>query len=155
MRISVAPTNLFPLGEEPTRISVRINRDLLKVIDPSMVPLEEGDSFTRVARKGRAAINQMTRDVSSALFGPGAETTKLNMDFGWSKPGMGPNGPQMIAHSYMGICFDHRVPKDDPNPRVVELTADEEIDGNVVFNAVEVDTARKDTINSCIVNAQR
>lgn len=61
----------------------------------------------------------------------------------------------MIAHSYMGICFDHRVPKDDPNPRVVELTADEEVDGNVVFNAVEVDTARKDTINSCIVNAVR
>lgn len=73
----------FPPWEEPTRISVRINRDLLKVIDPSMVPLEEGDSFSRVGRKGKAAINQMTRDVSSALFGPGAEVTKLDMGFGW------------------------------------------------------------------------
>ncbi|KAH8747453.1 hypothetical protein F5883DRAFT_583861 [Diaporthe sp. PMI_573] len=152
MSISVAPTSLFPLGEEPTRISVRINRDLLKLIDPSMVPLEEGDSFTRVGRKGRAAINQVTRVVSTALFG--AEVSKLPMDFGWSKPGMGPDGPEIRAHHYVGVCFDHHVTKEVPDPRVLELTADEEIDGNVVFNAVEVDTARRDSINTCVSNAQ-
>ena len=152
MPISVAPTSLFPLGEEPTRISVRINRELLKLIDPSMVPLEEGDSFTRVGRKGKAAINQMTRDVSRVLFG--AEVSKLPMDFGWLKPGMGPDGPEIRAHHYMGICFNHHITKDVPNPRVLELTADEEIDGNIVFYAVEVNTARRDSINTCVSNAQ-
>lgn len=152
MSISVAPNSLFPLGEEPTRVSVRINRDLLKVIDPSMVPLEEGDSFSRVGRKGRAVLNQMTRDVSKILFG--AEVPKLDMGFGWSKPGIGPNGPETIAHHYMGVCFDHHVTEEVPNPKVVELTADEEVDGKVVFHAVEVDTARRDTINSAIRNAQ-
>lgn len=152
MPISVAPTSLFPLGEEPTRISVRINRDLLKLIDPSMVPLEEGDSFTRVGRKGRSAINQMTRDVSRALFG--TEVPKLEMDFGWSKPTMGPDGPENRAHHYIGICFDHHVTEKVPDPRVLELTADEEIAGDIVFDAVEVDTARRDSINACVSNAQ-
>lgn len=117
-----------------------------------MVPLEEWDSFTRVNRKGKAAINQMTRDVSRALFG--AEVSKSSMGFGWSKQVMGPDGPEMRAHHYMGICFDHHVTEQVPNPRVVELTADEETDGNIVFHAVEVDTARRDTINTSIINAQ-
>ena len=38
MPISIAPTNLLPLGDQPTRVSVRVNRDLLKSIDPSMDP---------------------------------------------------------------------------------------------------------------------
>lgn len=117
-----------------------------------MVPLEEGDSFSRVGRKGKAAINQMTRDVSRVLFG--AEVSELPMKFGWSKGVIGPDGPENRAHHYMGICFDHHVTNDIPNPRVLELTADEEIDGNVVFHAVEVDTARRDTVNTCISNAQ-
>ncbi|KAI3395252.1 hypothetical protein diail_1605 [Diaporthe ilicicola] len=152
MTISVAPTSLFPLGEEPTRISVRINRDLLKFIDPSMVPLEEGDSFSRVGRKGRAAMDQMTRDVSRAFFG--TELSKLPMNFGWSKAVMGPDGPENRPHHYLGVCFDHHVTKEVPNPRVLELTADEEIGGDIVFNAVEVDTARRDTVNTSISNAQ-
>lgn len=150
MSISVAPTSLFPLGEEPTRVSVRINRELFKIIDPSMVPLEEGDSFTRVNRKGKAAMNQITRDVSRAIFG--AEVSKLEMGFGWSKHVMGPDGPETRANHYIGICFDHHVTEQVPNPRVVELTADEEIDGNIVFHAVEADTARRDTINTTIIN---
>lgn len=43
MQFSIAPTNLLPLGDQPTRISVRLSRDLLKSIDPSMEPLMEGD----------------------------------------------------------------------------------------------------------------
>jgi hypothetical protein len=142
MPISVAPTTLFPLGEEPTRISVRISRDLLKVVDPSMDPLEESDSFTRTLRKGKAAMNQMARDVSRAIFG--AEVPESPMRFGWPKLG------KREANHYVGICFDHHITEEVPNPRVIELTADEEVDGNVVFSAVEVDTERRDGINRCI-----
>lgn len=119
------------------------------MIDPSVNPLEEEDSFTRVGRKGNAALNQMTHDVSKAIFG--AEVPCLKMSFGWSKPVMGQNR----AHHYMGVCFDHDITKEVTNPRVLELTADEEADGDVIFHAEEVDAARRDHINSCISNAQQ
>lgn len=147
MPISIAPTNLLPLGDEPTRISVRVCRDLFKSLDPSMDPLDEGDSFSRVKRKGKAAIDQVTRDVSMALFG--AESAALPIAFGWSKFNvMGPNGPMTVPHYYIGICFDHHVAAENINPRVLELVADEQlVGGTVIFRAKELDAAERDDIN--------
>lgn len=149
MPIYVAPTSFFPLGEEPTRVSVRINRDLFKLIDLSVDPLEEEDHFTGFGREAIAALNQMTCDVSMAIFG--VDMTPLEMRFGWSKPVMGQNR----AHHYIGVCFDHHVTTEVSNPRVLELTAENEVDGVLVFHAEEVDTARRDQINSCISDALR
>lgn len=94
----------------------------------------------------------MTRDMGMAIFG--AEVSKLSMTIGWSKPVMGPEGPETRAHHYIGVCFDHHVTEEVPDPRVLELTADEEVDGDVVFHAVEVDTAGKDHINGCVNDAK-
>lgn len=149
MPVSVAPTSLFPLGEEPTRVSVRINQDLFKLLDVSLDPPEEEDHFSRVGREARAALNQMTRGVSMAIFG--ANVAPLEIRFGWSKPVMG----QDRVHHYLGVCFDHQVTKEVANPRVLELTAENEVDGVLVFYAEEVDTARRDQINSCISDARR
>lgn len=147
MPISISSTNLLPLGDEPTRISVRVSRDLFKSLDPSMESLEEGDSFTRVLRKGKAAINQIAREVGIALFG--AESAPLSQTFGWSKFNvMGPNGPMMVPYQYIGICFDHHVAADNANPKVLELVADEELDGGaVILRAKELDAAERDDIN--------
>lgn len=43
--IPIAPTDLLPLGDPPTGISVRLSRDLLKSIDPSMEPLAKGTAL--------------------------------------------------------------------------------------------------------------
>lgn len=148
MPISIAATSLLPLGDQPTRISVRVNPDLLKSIDPSMDPLVEGDSFSRVNRKGRAAIDQMSRDVSTALFG--AEVPRLRIGFAWPKHRKGPDGPDGPAPNfgyYIGICFEHHVTAEDISPRVLELTADEEVDGTIVFHAAEANTEMRDHIN--------
>lgn len=141
MPISIAPTNLLPLGDEPTRIVVRVCQDLFQFIDPSMDPLVEGDSFSRVSRKGAAAMNQMTREVSTVLFG--AEVPTLRIRFGWPKYVKGVERKPW----YTGVCFNHNVAAGDLSPRVLELTADEKVDGTVVFHAAELDANRKDFIN--------
>lgn len=144
--MSIAPTNLLPLGDQPTRISVRLSRDLLESIDPSMEPLTEEDSISRMKRKGQAAINQMACDVSTALFG--TEVARRQISFTWPKPGkpLGPDG-YMKANHYLGICFDHHVTAENRSPRVLELTADEEVDGTVIFHAVELGPEQRDFIN--------
>lgn len=148
MPMSIAPTNLLPLGDQPTRISVRLSRDLLKFLDPSMEPLAEGDSVSRMKRKGKAAIDQMASDVSTDLFHVGAEVARRQIFFAWPKPGK-PLGPTwyMEANHYLGICFDHHVTAENHSPRLLELTADEEVDGTVIFHAVELGAEQRDFIN--------
>lgn len=146
MPISIATTSLLPLGDQPTRISVRLNPDLFMSVDPSMDPLAEGDSFSRVNRKGKAAINQLSRDVSTALFG--AEVPRLRIGLGIPKHGEGPEGPGPSVGYYIGICFDHHVTEEDRSPRVLELTADEEVGGTIVFHASEASADMRDHINT-------
>lgn len=148
MPISIAPTNLLPLGDQPTRISVLISRDFLKSIDPSMDELVEGDSFTRVKRKGKTAINQMARDVSRVIFG--AEVSRLPHIFGWPKHIVGLKGPENKPYYYIGICFEQHVTMKDPSPKVLGFTEKEELDGTIVFHAAELDAARSDHINKCV-----
>lgn len=118
-----------------------------------MEPFTEGDSFSSVKRKGKAAINQMACDVSTALFG--AEVARRQISFGWPKhaTGTGTKG-YMKADHYHGICFDHHVTAENHSPRVLELTADEEVDGTVTFHAVELGAEKSDFINKQIDDAE-
>ncbi|KUI64445.1 hypothetical protein VM1G_11245 [Cytospora mali] len=145
MPISIAATSLLPLGDQPTRISVRVNPDLFKSIDPSMDLLVEGDSFSRVNRKGRAAIDQLSREVSTALFG--AEVPRLRIGLGFPKHREGPVGPGPNFGYYIGICFEQHVTAEDISPRVLELTAVEEVDGTIVFHAAEANAEMRDHVN--------
>lgn len=151
MPISIAPTNLLPLGDQPTRISIRISRDLLKSIDPSMDPLMEGDSFTKTKRKGRAAIKQVTYDMSMALFG--SEVARLPFDFGWPKESVEYEGQENTTCHFIAFCFDHQIQAGNSNPRIIELTAEEEVDGFVVFHARDLDIERRQGINDFVNDA--
>lgn len=149
MPISIAPTSLLPLGERPARISVRLSRDLLKSIDPTMQPLEDNDSASRVRRKGKAAINQTARKVSTALFG--AELPTLEHSFVWSKHVTGPgNTGYMKTNHYVGFLFDHQVTAENHSPMVLELTADDEVNGTIVFHVAELAGQQRDFINKAL-----
>lgn len=154
MHFSIAPTNLLPLGDQPTRISVRLSRDLLEAIDPSMEPLQEGDSPSRVKRKGKAAIDQMARAVSTALFG--TEVPRGLASFWWPKhvTGLGGTGYSKADH-YLGIYFDHQITGENTSPRVLELTADDKANDTIVFHAVELDTEGSDLVNGLLNDAER
>lgn len=153
MPISIAPTDLLPLGNQPTRISVRISRDLLKSIDPSMDPLMEGDSFSRTKRKGRAAIEQLTRDLSMILFD--SEVARLPFDVGWPKESLRRDCHELKTIHFIGFCFDHQIQVEDSNPRIIELTAEEEVDGIVIFHARDVDVERRQSINHIVNETMR
>lgn len=153
MPISIAPTNLLPVGNQPTRISIRISRDLLKTIDPSMDPLVEGDSFTQTKRKGRAAIKQLTHNISMALFG--SEVARLPFDFGWPKDSLEHEGQELRTSHFIAFCFDHQIQAENSNPRVIELTAEEEVGGFVIFHACDVDRERRQGINGFVNDAIR
>lgn len=106
----------------------------------------EGDSASLVRRKGKAVIDQMARDVSTALFG--AEVPRRQVSFVWSKhiTESGDTG-YMKANHYVGSFHDHHVTAENPSPRVLELTAAGEVNSTIVFRAVELDTEGSDFVN--------
>lgn len=149
MSISIiTPPNLLPLGDKPTRLSVRIDDALLKVLDPSMEPLAPNDSETRAKRKGKKAMNIMARQVSKALF-EGAEVPPLEVYWMWPKRVKRSDGGQgsAVVGRYAGIIFDHLVVEEDLDPRVLGLTADKEVDGVVVFRAKELGAETREFMN--------
>lgn len=153
MHFSIAPTNLLPLGDQPTRISVRLSQDLLEAIDPSMEPLVEGECPSRMQRKGKAAIDEMGRAVSTALFG--TEVPRSKVSFWWPKhvKVSGDTGYCKADH-YVGIAFDHQIRAENRNPRVLELTADEKANDIIVFHAVELDAEGRDLFNMMLNEAE-
>lgn len=151
MPISITPTDLLPLWDQPAHISVQVDRDLFKCLDTSMDPLEKGGSFSRASRERRAAMDKVARDVSLVLFG--AEVPAFQIGFGWPKHILGPEGPHCWNCQYIGICFDYRVTVEHSNPRVPELMANEERDGTIVFLTAEVDVERSTHINKCVNEA--
>lgn len=113
----------------------------------------EGDSFTQTKRKGRAAIKQLTYDVSMALFG--SEVARLPFDFGWPKDSSEYEGQELRTSHFIAFCFDYQIQAENSNPRVIELTAEEEVDGIVVFYACAVDIERRQGINDFANDAIR
>lgn len=145
MPVSIVPASILPLAERPARILVRVDRNLLYRIDPSMQPLTATDSFTSIIRKGRSALAQVHRDISQTLFG--ADFPRAIADMEWPK--YGANGP--IVNGYIGFYYDYNITTGDINPPVLELTTNEELlDNMVVFNAIELDGDRKELANIMI-----
>lgn len=60
----------------------------------------------------------------------------------------------MKANHYIGICFDHHVTAENHSPRVLELTADEEVDGTIIFHLVELDIEESNFINKRLDEAE-
>lgn len=115
----IASTDLLPLGDQPTRVSVAVDRDLLKFLDPSVDSLAQGDNRSRANRNGEAATGKVVREVSMALFG--AVVAKLQLWFGWPKHVLCPGGPEPRNCQYAGICPDYNVVVEDLNPRLMEF----------------------------------
>lgn len=117
-----------------------------------MEPLTEGDSQSRVKRKGKAAIDQMARAVSTALFG--TEVPRSQLSFAWPKHVSEPGGTRYSkADHYVGVSFDHQITAENTSPRVLELTADDKANDTIVFHAVELDTEGRAFFNGMVNQA--
>lgn len=151
MPVSIVPGDTIPLAQIPTRILVRVERNLLSQIDPSMEPLMETDSFTRTIRKGRSALAHVHHEVSNVLFG--ADFPRAVPDMGWPKHEANP--PRIIGNGYVGFYYNYNVDVGNTNPSVLELTASEELHDNVVvFNSEQLHGDQKELANMMVNNAE-
>lgn len=139
--VSIEPSD-FILPPGPKIVVIRVDRDALQYLDPSMDdPLTDTDSSSRILRKGRTALEQVRPKISVKLFG--ADIPCLASTTCWpDPPGTAPFRPK-----YIGFYFKHCVGAGDVCPPVFDLTSEADlVDGCVCFHAKEVGEDRKDGV---------
>ncbi len=127
----------FVVPSGPVIILVKVHRKAFQHLDPSMIPLSDTDSDSTVKRKGKAAVEQVRRQLSVELFGadiPCSDIQKLYPD-----PDFPTVGFESLIVKYIGFHWKRDVPAGELSPAVVELTSEPEpIDTCLQFHAVEV-----------------
>lgn len=66
--LTIEPSD-FVAPSGPVMIFVKVHRKAFRHLDPSMIPLTDADSDSTFSRKGKAAVEQVRRDLSVKLFG--------------------------------------------------------------------------------------
>lgn len=152
MPVSIEPPH-FVLPPGPKIVVVRIDRYALQHLDPSIDPLTDTDSFSRILRKGKAAFEQARCELSTKLFG--ADLPRAAPRIGWPEPGLAVtmySDPLFFRTRYVGFYFKQDVPAGELRPAVFELTSERDpVDNCLQFRAVEADdylrNARLEIIN--------
>jgi hypothetical protein len=83
--ISIEPPD-FVLPPGPKIVVVRVDRDALQHLNPSMDPLADDDSPSRILRKGKAALERVRLELSIDLFDE--DFPCLASTTGWPQPGV-------------------------------------------------------------------
>ena len=142
--ITIDPPD-FTLPPGPTCIVIQIHRDALQHFDPSIDPLEDTDSVSRVLEKGKVAMQHVRRDISLKLFGTDVRRSAMSMS--WPLPGRPATAarPALGFYTgYAGFYFEWNGPLDDVDPTVYYLTSEPDlVDGCVLFRAAEADENKK------------
>ncbi|KAK4150909.1 hypothetical protein C8A00DRAFT_36485 [Chaetomidium leptoderma] len=143
--VSIEPPD-FVLPPGPTIIVVRVDRDAFQHLDPSMDPLADTDSPSRVLRKGKAALEQARVELSVKLFG--ADYPCIASKTSWPRPGVSVAANSALFHTkYVGFYFKQNVIAGQLPPAVFDLTSEgNPVDNCIRFNAVEVDEDHKDGV---------
>ncbi|KAK4039985.1 hypothetical protein C8A01DRAFT_16110 [Parachaetomium inaequale] len=134
-----------PLAQQGTNNPEPGLREAAMHFDPDMDPLTDADSFSRVLRKGKKALDNIRREVSIKLWGadlPCIEGTRM----GWPQPGVSvtADSPFLLRCRYLGFFFIHDIPAGEFRPAVVELTSEPTpVDNCIRFHAIEPDENRK------------
>ena len=152
--VGIEPAD-FVLPSGPKLVVIRIDRDVLQHLDPSMEPLTDADSFSRVLRIGKAAIEHARRELSVKLFG--TDIPRASARTRWPKPhSPPPAGFESPEHQFefcraiptatVGIYFEQDIPAGEySSAAVVVLTSERDpVDGCVRFHAAEVDGYQRD-----------
>ncbi|KAK4148739.1 hypothetical protein C8A00DRAFT_19483 [Chaetomidium leptoderma] len=135
----------FVLPPGPRLVVIRVDRDALRHFAPSMDPLTDADSFTRVLRKGKAALEHIRRDVSIKLFGADLPCSIMRM--GWPQPEGSCDyryaAPLQVTR-YVGFSFTQDISAGELDAAVVELTSESApIDNCIRFHVIEDHENRK------------
>ncbi|KAL2146824.1 hypothetical protein VTI28DRAFT_2305 [Corynascus sepedonium] len=135
----------FVVPPGPAIIFVKIDREALQHLNPSMIPLSDADSPSAVLRKGKGALEYVRRQLSDILFGddvPRAAMERMIPHPGFSAT---PDSEPLLRCKYIGFYWKRHIVARESFIAVVNLESEPHpVDNHLVFHAVEeVDEDRR------------
>ena len=100
--VRIEPSD-FVLPSGPKTVVVRVDRDAWRHLDPSMDPLTDADSPSRILRKGKVALEQARLELSVKLFG--ADFPCIASKTSWPVT----TDSAAFQTKYVGFYFKHSV----------------------------------------------
>ncbi|KAK4242142.1 hypothetical protein C8A03DRAFT_29727 [Achaetomium macrosporum] len=138
LALSIEPSD-FVVPPGPVIIFVKVDREAFRHLDPSMNPLTDADSSSAVKRKGKAAVEQVRRDLSAKLFGADVPHSDIQNIYPHPDVHVTVDSDPLIRTKYIGFHWKRDVPAGELSPAVVELTSKSEpVDNCLRFHAMEV-----------------
>ncbi|KAL2193199.1 hypothetical protein P885DRAFT_45961, partial [Corynascus similis CBS 632.67] len=137
--IRIKPSN-FVMPTGPAVVFVKIDREAVQYLAPSINPLSNTDGISTVLRKGKPAITYAIRQLSDILFGDDiapSMTRRILPQPGVPTP---PDAERQILYKYFCFHWLRHIPAGEHPPlALVELTSTSEPTDNYLdFHAVEV-----------------
>jgi hypothetical protein len=104
--VRIEPSD-FVLPSGPKIVVVRLDRDAWQHLDPSMDPLTDADSPSRILKKGKMALEQARLELSAKLFG--ADVPCIASKTSWPQLGVSVTDSVPFRTKYVGFYFKHGV----------------------------------------------
>ena len=130
----------FVVPTGPALVFVKIDREALQHLDPSMNPISDADTPSTVLRKGKGAIEYARRQLSEILFGDDIASSNIisvypHPDFA----GTLDSEPLFLAKTIRFYWKRHIPAGGDLSSALVKLTsASAPVDNSLGFHAIEV-----------------
>jgi hypothetical protein len=156
--IRIEPSD-FVVPTGPAVVLVKIDREALRHLAPSMNPLSDADSASAVLRKGKPAVAYAIRQLSDMLFGDDIAPSVIRRVL--PQPGVGSpqNSEPLFENKYVCFYWLRHIPAGEHlSSALVELTsASDPTDNYLAFHAVEIadEDYKMGTIASIFVDEAR
>jgi hypothetical protein len=136
--IRVEPSD-FAIPTGPAVVVVKIDREALRYLAPSMNPLSDADSVSAVLRKGKPAVEYAIRQLSDMLFGDDIAPSVLRRVL--PQPDTHMDSEPLFHSKYVCFHWLRHIPAGEHlSSALVELTSvsGPSIDNHLDFHAVDV-----------------
>ncbi|KAL2167204.1 hypothetical protein VTG60DRAFT_1616 [Thermothelomyces hinnuleus] len=120
-------------------IYVKIDREALRHLDPSMNLLSDADSSSTVLRKGKGALEYVRRQLSDMLFGDDIARSVILSIYPHPDFAVTSDSEPLLKSKYISFYWKRHIVAREPSIALVELTSESQpVDNYLGFHAVEV-----------------
>jgi hypothetical protein len=129
----------FAVPPGPAMICVKIDREALRHLDPSMDLLSNADSSWTVLRKGKGALEYVRRQLSDILFGDDIARSAIRSIYPHPDFAVTSDSEPLLQSKYISFYWKRHVVAREPSPALIELTSrSQPVDNCLGFHPVEV-----------------
>jgi hypothetical protein len=130
----------FVVPTGPAVIFVKVDREALQYLNPSMNLLSDADSISTVLRKGKVAIEYARRQLSDILFGEDVAPVDIKSILPHPDFDVTPDSEPRLLAKYIGFYWKrHILAGGELSSALVELTSESvPVDDYLGFHAIEV-----------------